>query len=494
MKLLFIGDIFGHAGRSIVADHLADIRKTQAIDVVIANGENSAAGFGITPAVADELFRCGIDVMTSGNHIWDKRDIYEYFDAQSASAAAGELSAGLPRRGHLHSRDPSGARCAVINLQGRVYMAHTDCPFRKADELLAALPADVKVRFIDFHAEVTSEKMAMGWYVDGRVSAVVGTHTHIPTADTRILPGGTAYQTDCGMTGPYDSVIGVEKDAVLQKFLTAMPVRMEASQGLGGTAFGNCRSRRPDGQSRQHPAAHCAGRTDSFLLDVDDHGAPDAAAAAGNRIPAALFWIATTCVGLVGVVITVSGINTLICHTPTSVGARPEYWMFAAGTKSVPMINSGACGVCSGAFEILPSGGAPGMNPWPVPNRVITRPLHRGIVLAVHRIVLIEGRRRANAVPGLREESRQDRRHCNRRISKHAARRGLEHLNVRRSALRRSHRHLEVDLIGAGVEQRHGRAVEQHLHSIQLFGQRQRGGFRRLAAELIVLASRKHGR
>jgi hypothetical protein len=131
----------------------------------------------------------------------------------------------------IHKTKP-GAACAVINLQGRVYMANTDCPFRKADEILAALPADVKVRFVDFHAEVTSEKMAMGWYVDGRVSAVVGTHTHIPTADTRILPGGTAYQTDCGMTGPYDSVIGVEKAPVIQKFLTAMPVKMEPAKGM----------------------------------------------------------------------------------------------------------------------------------------------------------------------------------------------------------------------------------------------------------------------
>jgi metallophosphoesterase (TIGR00282 family) len=231
VKLLFVGDIFGHAGRTIVADHLADIRTTHAIDVVIANVENSAAGFGITPAVADELFRYGIDVMTSGNHIWDKRDIYEYFARNPRLLRPANYPQGCPGTGIYIHETKTGDRCAVMNLQGRVYMADTDCPFRKADEMLAALPADVKVRFVDFHAEVTSEKMAMGWYLDGRVSALVGTHTHIPTADTRILPGGTAYQTDCGMTGPYDSVIGVEKETVLQKFLTAMPARMEPAKG-----------------------------------------------------------------------------------------------------------------------------------------------------------------------------------------------------------------------------------------------------------------------
>jgi metallophosphoesterase (TIGR00282 family) len=232
VKLLFIGDIFGHAGRGIVADHLADIRSSQGIDVVIANGENSAAGFGITPGVADELFHHGIDVMTSGNHIWDKKDILDYIARQPRLLRPANFPPGAPGAGVYIHETKAGSRCAVINLQGRVYMANTDCPFRKADEILAGLPADVKVRFIDFHAEVTSEKVAMGWYVDGRVSAVIGTHTHIPTADTRILPGGAAYQTDCGMTGPYDSVIGVEKDPVVQKFLTAMPVRMEPAKHM----------------------------------------------------------------------------------------------------------------------------------------------------------------------------------------------------------------------------------------------------------------------
>ncbi len=230
MKLLFIGDIFGHAGRRIVADHVADIRASQSIDVVIANCENSAAGFGVTPNVADELFRLGIDVMTSGNHIWDKRDIYDYLGRNPRLIRPANYPPGAPGSGIYIHTTPSGARCAVMNFQGRVYMAQTDCPFRKADEVIAALPDDVKVRFIDFHAEVTSEKMAFGWYLDGLVSAIIGTHTHIPTADSRILPKGTAYQTDCGMTGPYDSVIGVEKEPVLGKFLSAMPIKMEPSK------------------------------------------------------------------------------------------------------------------------------------------------------------------------------------------------------------------------------------------------------------------------
>ena len=231
MRLLFIGDIFGHAGRGVVADHLADIRSTQEIDVVIANIENSAAGFGITPHVAEELFRYGIDVMTSGNHIWDKRDIYDYIAREPRLLRPANFPDPAPGAGVYVHETRSGVKCAVVNLQGRVYMAQTDCPFRKADQILAALPPEVKVRFVDFHAEVTSEKVAMGWYLDGRVSAMVGTHTHIPTADTRILPGGTGYQTDCGMTGPYNSVIGVEKEPILQKFLTAMPVRMEPAKG-----------------------------------------------------------------------------------------------------------------------------------------------------------------------------------------------------------------------------------------------------------------------
>lgn len=212
-----------------MADHVEDIVRANAIDLAIANGENAAGGFGITPAIAEDLLALGIDVLTSGNHIWDKREIYEYLDRQPRVLRPANYPQG-PGKGVAIARARNGVECAVMNLQGRTYMPPVDCPFRKADSLLSELKPEVKVRFVDFHCEVTSEKMAMGWYLDGRVSAMVGTHTHIPTADTRILPGGTAYQTDCGMTGPYHSVIGVETDLILQKFLSGMPVRMEAAK------------------------------------------------------------------------------------------------------------------------------------------------------------------------------------------------------------------------------------------------------------------------
>jgi metallophosphoesterase (TIGR00282 family) len=225
MKILFIGDIFAGPGRRIVADHLQDIVKSQGIDLAIANAENSAGGFGITPSIAEDLFSLGLDVLTSGNHIWDKREIYDYLGRTPRLLRPGNYPPGTPGNGMVIWK-----QCAVLNLQGRTYMPNTDCPFRTADHMLNSLDPSIKVRFVDFHAEVTSEKIAMGWYLDGRVSAVIGTHTHVPTADTRILQGGTAYQTDVGMTGPYDSVIGVEKDIIVRRFLTAMPVRMESAR------------------------------------------------------------------------------------------------------------------------------------------------------------------------------------------------------------------------------------------------------------------------
>jgi len=231
MKILFIGDIFGSAGRQIVADHLRDIRESQRIDLAIANAENAAGGFGLTPAIAEDLFAMGLDVLTSGNHIWDKKELPDYIARQPKLLRPANYPAETPGSGTIVVSTRDGVRCAVINLQGRVYMPQTDCPFHKVDEILRNLDPSVKVRFVDFHAEVTSEKMALGWYLDGRVSAVVGTHTHIPTADTRILPGGTAYQTDVGMTGPYESVIGVKREVIFQRFLTALPVRMEAAKG-----------------------------------------------------------------------------------------------------------------------------------------------------------------------------------------------------------------------------------------------------------------------
>ena len=229
MKILFIGDIFGAPGRRIVADHVEDIVKSNQIDLAIANAENAAGGFGITPAIAEDLFALGLDVLTSGNHVWDKRELYDYLNRQPRLLRPANYPEG-PGHGMVTVRARNGVECAVINLQGRTYMPSTDCPFRKADLLLSQLDPAIKVKFVDFHAEVTSEKMAMGWYLDGRISALVGTHTHVPTADTRILPGGTAYQTDCGMTGPYSSVIGVDTETILQRFLSGLPVRMEAAK------------------------------------------------------------------------------------------------------------------------------------------------------------------------------------------------------------------------------------------------------------------------
>src|SRR5947199_4969307 len=198
MNILFIGDIFGSPGRRIVADHLQDIVATSRIDLAIANAENSAGGFGITPALAEDLFALGLDVVTSGNHIWDKREIFDYMGRQPRLLRPANYPDG-PGSGVIIYRTKGGVDCAIINLQGRVYLPATDCPFRKADQILRELDPAVKVKFVDFHAEVTREKVALGWYRDGRVSAGVGTHTHIPTAGTRLLHGGTARQTARGV-------------------------------------------------------------------------------------------------------------------------------------------------------------------------------------------------------------------------------------------------------------------------------------------------------
>jgi hypothetical protein len=229
VNILFIGDIFGSPGRRIVADHVEDIVKSNKIDLTIANAENAAGGFGITPSIAEDLFSLGIDVLTTGNHVWDKRELYDYLNRQPRLLRPANYPEA-PGHGLVTVKARNGVECSVINLQGRTYMPSTDCPFRKADSILSEIDPAVTVKFVDFHAEVTSEKIALGWYLDGRVSAVVGTHTHVPTADTRILPGGTAYQTDCGMTGPYRSVIGVDTDTIVQRFLSGLPVRMEAAR------------------------------------------------------------------------------------------------------------------------------------------------------------------------------------------------------------------------------------------------------------------------
>jgi hypothetical protein len=236
LNILFIGDIFGRPGRTIVKERLPELVQKYSVDLVIANGENSAAGFGITPPLAEELFEMGIEVMTTGNHVWDKREIIEYFqmaDDNPHSPARrllrpANFPASMPGWG-VYEGQKNGTSYAVLNLQGRVFMGQSDDPFRVVDKILEKIKA--KVIFVDFHAEATSEKNAFGWYLDGRVTAVVGTHTHIPTADEIVLPKGTAYITDVGMTGPYDSVIGVRKELVVDKFLSGMPARFEAATG-----------------------------------------------------------------------------------------------------------------------------------------------------------------------------------------------------------------------------------------------------------------------
>jgi 2',3'-cyclic-nucleotide 2'-phosphodiesterase len=236
VRILFIGDIFGRPGRIIVKEKLPSLVENHSVDLVIANGENSAAGFGITPPLAEELFELGIDVITTGNHIWDKREIIDFFQMADGNAHSparrllrpANFAADLPGRG-VYEGCKGKVPYGVINLQGRVFMASNDDPFRVADQLINGLQA--KVILVDMHAEATSEKISLGWYLDGRVTAVVGTHTHVPTADERVLPNGTAYITDVGMTGPYDGVIGVKKELVVGKFLNNMPVRFEPATG-----------------------------------------------------------------------------------------------------------------------------------------------------------------------------------------------------------------------------------------------------------------------
>jgi metallophosphoesterase (TIGR00282 family) len=236
VNILFVGDVFGSAGRHIVREHLPHVVQNNAVDLLVINGENAAGGFGITPSLAEELFDLGAHVITTGNHIWDKREIFDYMTVPADSHERGRrvlrpanYAVGTPGFGVYEGALPNGQTYAVMNLQGRVFMSSCDDPFRKADEMLSKIKA--KVILLDIHAEASSEKVALGWYLDGRVTAVLGTHTHIPTADNRILHNGTAFQTDVGMSGPYDSVIGVEKELVLARFLTGMPGKFEAAKG-----------------------------------------------------------------------------------------------------------------------------------------------------------------------------------------------------------------------------------------------------------------------
>jgi hypothetical protein len=228
-KLLFIGDIVGRPGRELIRRGLAAIVARHQIDFVIANSENAAAGFGLTPDIADDLFEYGVHVMTGGNHTWDKKEIIPYLADHPRVLRPANLPAGAPGSGYCVARTAAGVPVGVVNVMGRVFMTAIDDPFRVVEQAIEAVRKEAKIVFVDFHAEATSEKVAMGWHLDGRATVVVGTHTHVQTADERVLPHGTAYITDVGMTGPHDSVIGVDRAAIIQRFLSAMPQRFETA-------------------------------------------------------------------------------------------------------------------------------------------------------------------------------------------------------------------------------------------------------------------------
>jgi metallophosphoesterase (TIGR00282 family) len=231
IRLLFIGDIVGRPGRELVRRGTAALREYHQVDLVIANAENAAAGFGITRELGEQILDAGIDVMTSGNHIWDKKEAIDYIGIEPRLIRPLNYPAGVPGNGSYIARTEGGVSIGVINAMGRVFMLNIDDPFAGVLKEIERVKQRAKIVFVDFHAEATSEKIAMGWHLDGKVTAVVGTHTHVQTADDRILPKGTAYLTDVGMTGPHDSVIGVEVEPALGRFVNGMPARFETATG-----------------------------------------------------------------------------------------------------------------------------------------------------------------------------------------------------------------------------------------------------------------------
>ncbi len=231
MRVLFVGDIVGAPGRQIVQDRLGDIVAQRKIDLVIANGENAASGFGITPRLVQELLGMGIEVLTGGNHSWDRKEILEFMPHEPRLLRPANFPEGSPGTGLYVGTARNGVKYAVLNLQGRVFLTPIDDPFRKADSELARIPEDAAFVLVDMHAEATSEKLGMGWYLDGRVTAVVGTHTHVATADERVFPQGTAYITDVGMTGPHGGIIGMDRNGIIRKFLDGLPARFEVASG-----------------------------------------------------------------------------------------------------------------------------------------------------------------------------------------------------------------------------------------------------------------------
>ena len=231
MRVLFLGDIVGRPGRRAVKELLPSLYEEYDPHLVIANGENAAGGNGITRKTADEIFLSGVDILTMGNHVWDQKEVYDFIDEEDRIIRPANYPPDTPGRGYVITYSRDNSKVGIINLSGRVYLPALDCPFRMLDEILPIINKQTKVIIVDFHAEATSEKMALAWYADGRVSVVIGTHTHIQTADERILPGGTEYITDAGMTGPQNSILGVKVEAVLEKFLTQRPVRFEVASG-----------------------------------------------------------------------------------------------------------------------------------------------------------------------------------------------------------------------------------------------------------------------
>ena len=231
MRILFIGDVFGRPGRDLVRRGLPALAARYELGAVIANVENAASGAGITRETGDALLECGIDVMTTGNHVWDKREALTYIGAEPRLLRPLNMAAGAPGRGVFVARVGGGRPLGVINAMGRVFMPPADNPFEAVSAAVTSLERECRLVIVDMHAEATSEKMAMGWYLDGRVTAVIGTHTHVQTADARVLPRGTAYITDAGMTGPHDSIIGMEREQVLTRFVTGLPARMEPASG-----------------------------------------------------------------------------------------------------------------------------------------------------------------------------------------------------------------------------------------------------------------------
>ncbi len=229
INILFLGDVIGSAGRKALASALPILKNKYKSDIIIINGENSAGGFGITPAVANSLYLMGVNIITSGNHIWDKKEVYDLLAKDHNILRPANYPAGVPGKGSV-IYEINGCKLGIINLAGRTFMQNLDCPFKIAAKESEQIKKETNCIIIDMHAEATSEKMALAWYLDGKVSAVVGTHTHVQTADERILPDGTAYITDIGMTGSLDSVIGIKKEHAIERFLTQLPTKFETAQ------------------------------------------------------------------------------------------------------------------------------------------------------------------------------------------------------------------------------------------------------------------------